>query len=162
VTLDGQLAGLTPFEREWSPGPHVLELALDGRDPDKQRVQLSSGALQTQTVELRRSAPPVDLASTEPTLVAAPTNTVLGSVLLFAAAPLLATGMNGLIDRGQCLESSGSLCSVNARFGSREGILFGSGLVIAAAGAYFLIARPLRIPRETATQARALPVRSAF
>ncbi|MET0390235.1 MAG: PEGA domain-containing protein [Polyangiales bacterium] len=160
VAVDGQLAGLTPFEREYTPGPHVLEVSYEGRESDRRAVELRPGVLHGERVRLPLlplAAKPAPEPTRGPKPLAA--NVVVGAALAVAAAPLFVLPINAAIDDGQCLESLPSgRCIDQARFGSTEAVLLTAGLVAAGIGLYLLIGQPWRAPVERETTSSAAPV----
>jgi hypothetical protein len=155
VRLDGELVGLTPYQRPCAPGQHTLRVELDGRAADERSIELSSSELHTEKVRL---APSALVTSTARRDEAAPANFALAGLLLMAATPALIAGVNRAIDDGQCLQSDAGGCRERGRFGATGAMLLAGGVVAAAGGLYLFIARPFRVSAEIAPQAAAISV----
>ncbi|MEY4583281.1 MAG: hypothetical protein RL701_7984 [Pseudomonadota bacterium] len=161
LTIDGELAGLTPYERELNPGEHKLRVELDGRPAATRSALLQAGSVERVSVSLTRPVGPQphQHGAAHPPLNdrAAPLNNVFGAVLGIAALPLLIAATNSLIDDKQCLASDARGCVERARFGAGDGVLLGTGIVALAGAGLFLFDQPLRIaldPRERAVSVR--------
>ena len=165
IWVDGQPAGVTPFERSLSAGEHALRITLEGFEPEQQRVQLERGELRTLETRLARAPHGglTDRATDGRLDEASPWNFVLGGVLALAALPALIEGANGLANDGQCLQqdAAGS-CSEVAHFRTGGAVMLAAGGVALAAGAYFLIAQPFRVEAVTTAGGAQLRVRARF
>jgi hypothetical protein len=159
VRLDGELVGLTPYQRPCAPGQHTLRVELDGRAADERSVELSSSELHTEKVRLSPNSLTTSGARQD---AAAPTNFALAGALLVAATPALIAGVNRAVDAGQCLQSDAGGCRERGHFGVTGAMLLAGGVVAAAGGLYLFIARPLRVTAEVAPQAAAIRVRGSL
>ena len=54
VSIDGSIAGGTPFEKALSPGPHVVKLSKKGYDTIQRTVQVSEGETASLDLKLRQ------------------------------------------------------------------------------------------------------------
>ena len=159
VRLDGELVGLTPYQRPCAPGPHTLHVELDGRAADERNIQLSSSELHTERVKLAPSALAFSGARRDQ---AAPANFALAGLLLMAATPALIAGVNRAVDDGQCVQSDASGCRERGKFGATGAGLLAGGVVAAAGGLVLFIARPLRVTAEVDPQAASIHVRGSL
>lgn len=158
VRLDGELVGLTPYQRPCASGTHTLRVELDGRMSDERRIQLSSSELHRESVSLAPNALPLSALRA----TASPANFALAGLLLVAATPALITGINRAVDDGQCLQSDAGGCRERGRLGPSGVALIAGGVVAAAAGLYLFIARPLRVTAEVAPRAAMVSVRGSL
>lgn len=142
VKLDGQLAGVTPFEQPWPAGSHELRVELSGRQADVRRIVLEGAELLTVAVKLPR-----DLAaeSSTPREAASPLNYAAGGALALVSMPLLITAVTRLANQGQCLASEAGVCTQRGEFGALgTGLLIG-GIAALGGGAFILIGQPFRV-----------------
>jgi hypothetical protein len=95
-------------------------------------------------------------------LVPSALNAALGSVLAVASLPLLIAGANGLIDRGQCLESVAGACTQRAEGGALEAVMLGAGAVSLVGAVYLFVAQPFRLWVEASPRAAAMHLRGSF
>jgi hypothetical protein len=159
VLLDGELVGLTPYQRPCAPGQHTLRIELDGRNTDERRIQLSSAELHTEHVSLALHAlAPAAARRDDPS----PANFALAGLLLTAAAPALIAGIDRALDDGQCLQSDAGGCRERGKFGAAGAALLAGGAVAAGIGLYLFIARPLRLTIEVAPQAASMRLRARY
>lgn len=158
VRLDGELVGLTPYQRPCAPGQHTLRVELDGRVTDERTIQLSSSELHTESVSLAPNA----LASEGARDQVAPANFALAGLLLMAATPALIAGVNRAVTDGQCLQSDAGGCRERGTFGATGVGLLAGGVVATAGGLYLFIARPLRVTAEVTPQAALIHVRGSL
>jgi PEGA domain len=159
VRLDGELVGLTPYQRPCAPGTHMLRVELDGRTADERRIQLSSSELHRETVSLAPNALATSSARRD---AVSPANFALAGLLLVAATPALISGVNSALDDGQCLQSDAGGCRERGRLGPSGVALIAGGVVAAAGGLYLFIARPLRVIAEVAPRAAMVQVRGSL
>jgi hypothetical protein len=164
VSVDGKLAGLTPFEQTWEAGMHQVSVALEGYEPAHAEAPLAPGAVQDVRVELRvsRAARGATLHDEGPRLVPSAANAALGSVLAVASLPLLIAGANGFIDRGQCLESVAGRCTERAEAGAGTAVLLGAGTASLLGAMYLFIAQPFRFWVEATPHAAGVRVSGRF
>jgi hypothetical protein len=150
VSLDGEPSGVGPIERAVREGSHVVRISSDGFIPQERRLELHAGAVHNLDVRLQRTDGPAG-AQGAPTGAqghVSPWNYALGGVLIVAAFPMLISSVNALANDGQCLEADARGCTHRAAFGPRSAALLAGGALALIGGAYFTIARPLRISIE--------------
>lgn len=154
VFVDGQLAGVTPFEQAWDAGMHEVRVELSGFASQSARVRLAAGDQHRLDLALpRRLKEPLRGGGS----AASPLNFVLAGALAVASIPLLIAGINGALNDGQCIASTSAGCE-RPHAGAREALLIGGGVVALGASAVLFAARPLRVQLEAAPRALGLRV----
>jgi hypothetical protein len=162
VYLDGQLVGLTPFERAIAAGHHDLRVVSSGFASEVRSLDTSEGEAETVTLTL---PPLMAAASRDPASSARPpsaANFVLGSLLLLASVPTLTSGYNALLDRGQCLRAAADGCEERARFEAKHGVFLAAGALAVIGATYLFIARPFRVTAEVDRNRAGLRVQAEF
>jgi hypothetical protein len=161
VTIDGQLAGLTPFEAPVSAGPHRLRVASEGFETRQQTLSVEQGEVSARNETLVRM---LSRPSSRPSgdSVASPWNFALGGVLVLGALPALIGPSNALIDSGQCLEQAADGCRKRAHFGAPAAIALAAGGVALIGGVYLLLAQPFRIEAEVSRDVAQLKLHGDF
>jgi hypothetical protein len=163
VTIDGKLAGLTPFEQAWEKGTHRVSVELEGYETGHAEAPLSSGAVHEVRLQLRASRSSLTSMRDEaPRLVPSAANDVLGSLLAVASVPLLIAGANGFIDKDQCLESIAGRCTHIAQAGALEAVMLGAGALSLLGAVYFFVAQPFELWVAATPRAAALSLQGRF
>ena len=164
VTVDGKLAGLTPFEQAQEPGLHEVQVALPGFDGQRARVRSSAGDVQSLRLALvRRLADAAPATAARERRGASAANFVLGGALTLAALPLLISGINPVLNEGQCIASTpGPMGCESVQVGAREALLIGAGVVALGGAAVMFLAQPLRVQLEAAPHALGLRASGTF
>jgi hypothetical protein len=162
VYLDGELVGLTPFERALASGRHEARVVSSGFASATSRLELRPGEARTVVLTL---APLALTSARNPDGQARPAsagNYLLGSLLLLASVPTLSSGWNALLDRGQCLRAAADGCEVRARFEAKHGVFLAAGALAVIGASYVFIARPFRISAELERSGAGLRLRGDF
>jgi hypothetical protein len=162
--IDGQPAGVTPFEHSLPAGQHALRITLDGFQADEQTLALERGESRRVEARLIRTPNPAltDRAPAERATEASPWNFALGGVLALAGLPALVTGVSNLANDGQCLESIGDTCVKLAQFSTGDAVLLMAGALGLIGGGYLLIAQPFRVDAVASPDGAQLHVRGRF
>lgn len=82
VHIDGEAAGLTPYEGEIEPGDHEVSVAKDGYEPIEQRVRADAEPARLQLDLLRRRYRPGPIGYAGVAIAAAGLLTAVGGVVL--------------------------------------------------------------------------------
>jgi hypothetical protein len=161
VSIDGQPAGITPYEQPIAAGSHVLRMALDGFSSQQRTLHVGHGQVGSVSLHLQRAPLGSDLGANA-RRVPAPSNFVLGSVLALAALPALIAGTNALANDGQCLDAVGDGCRQRAHFESRGALLLAGGALSLLGSALFFIAQPFQLSADVSHTALQLRLRSVL
>jgi len=140
VTIDGRLAGVTPFDHEVLAGPHAVRITHDRHSPIERAVTLAPGAPIRLRVELRRSPETMRLRRGAWGLLVAGLASAAGGATLMALDGRCATrerdaagdcsrlfntdwGGAGLLAAGAGLATAGTVLLIRTRVrGGRAGL----------------------------------------
>jgi hypothetical protein len=162
VSVDGQPAGVTPFEQPVVAGSHVLRVGLDGFSSQQRTLHVDRGQIGSVSIRLERAPLSSDLGPRRDHVVAAPSNFVLGSVLVLVALPALIAGTNALANDGQCLEAVGDTCRQRAHFGTGAALLLAGGALSLLGSGFFFIAQPFQLSADVSHTALELRLRTVL